>query len=1021
MASKSIRISEVRRQMSRYEPLVLGFLSLHGAFALWFVIVSGPQHWLAVSLVLLLGMVGWRYPQISLSLRVTLFVLLAWVLMFTSGGVGSFFLLWYFVTVAFYPLLFDRPTNLVVTAVIALSYVLLIPFSSSPLPLFVILARAFLLLFIGWLVSTLGNNLVNYAQQRQRSAENIQRILDASPNAVIIAQMDNGRYLDVNDHFLRLTGFNHDEIIGKVSGEVPFWAYSEERSAYLDLIQQQGYLHNFEMNLRRKSGELGTVIINSEVMELNDVACLVTFAHDVTEWRKSEVQTAYQANLLSKVSDAIISTDENFAIMSWNEAAETLYGWRADEVIGCLMSEIVLTEYADLNSEMAANQLFERGYWQGEVVQMSRDGQEWHILSAVSLITDSQGRPTGAVAVNRNITEQKELLTALQRQEARYQAVVEGQTELIARHLPDTTLSFVNDAYCRFFGQTREELIGQKLEVFLPAPLLAVLEEKFAGLTTENPLEMSEHMEKRADGMMRWLQWTDMAIFDEAGKLVEIQSVGRDITSLKQAQNQLESIIRTVPEGVLLINTSGYVRMANPIAERYLDVLWEGQEDGRLQQLGNYSLTDLMTSPPSGLWHEIEADGRYFAAIARPMAYELEDSDWVLVLRDVTEERFMARRVQEQERLSAVGQLAAGIAHDFNNILAAITLYTQMVLQTVDMPRRSQERLRIVEEQAGRAADLVQQILDFSRQSMMTKRPLDMHNFLKEIVRLLRRTLPETIKIVYEHEKGLFPIYADHSRMQQVIVNLAVNARDAMPNGGQLMIRLAQLQIQASNNPPLPDMQPGLWLVVEMRDNGTGIDEQIRTRMFEPFFTTKEVGKGTGLGLSQVYGIVQQHEGFVDVQTEIGKGTTFALYFPAYLTDKVAPPLEPAVWPQGKQQTVLLVEDNEVARQALVDTLRFLNYRVIEANNGRQALSLLNDDNHSIDLILSDVVMPEMSGIDLFRTMYEQGSVIPMVLMSGHTMGQEMELLQTDGLIGWLPKPPNIEALAQLLASASNR
>ncbi|MCB8945319.1 MAG: PAS domain S-box protein [Ardenticatenaceae bacterium] len=1007
-------ISDIRQQMFKYEPLVLITLSGHGALAM-LSLGGKPWHWLALSIVLLLGVVGWRYPRMPLLVRVMLFVLVTWFLLYTTGGVGSFFLLWYFVTAAFYPLLFDRPTNLLVAGGTALAYVLLLPFSGTAVPVFIVLVRAFLLVFIGWLVSVLGDDLVDYAVQRRNSEENMLRILGVSPTAILVARMVDGRYLDVNEHFVQLTGYERDEIVGKISGDISFWAASRERETYLAMIEAQGVVHNFEIRLRRKSGVEGNVIVNSEVVTLNGEACLVTFVHDVTEWRKTEEEKLYQANLLDNVSDAVVSTDAAFAIRSWNKGAEALYGWLAEEAMGRRISELLPTTYPDADGDAVTAQFLEQGYWQGEVIHMCRDGTRRNVLSAVSSIKNEQGELVGAVGVNRDITMQKELQAALQQQEARYEAVVEGQTDLISRHLPDSTVTFVNEAYCRFFGHVREDLIGRKIADFLAVPLMEIFRDKMLRLTPENPVETDEHLEKRADGMIRWLQWTDQGIFDEAGELVEIQSVGRDVTPLKEAQNQLQSIINTVPEGVLLVNANGYVRLANPVAEVYLAVLWRGERDGRLHQIGDQRLIDLLTTPTQGFWHEIVAGERYFEALGQPVELGVPYSDWVLVLREVTEERQMQRRVQEQERLSAVGKLAAGIAHDFNNILAVITLYTQMLLQSPGLDSRSRDRMQVINQQSHRASELVQQILDFSRQSILARQALEMRHFLSDLVRLLRRTLPENIQVVFDSDGENHLVYADSARMQQVVINLAINARDAMPEGGRLLIRLSCLHLLAEETPPQAEMLPGSWVVIEVADNGSGIAPEVRSRIFEPFFTTKEVGKGTGLGLAQVYGIVQQHQGFLEVVTEPGRGTTFLLYFPAYGADDEAATAVAAPLPLGQQQTVLLVEDNVVARQALVDTLEFLNYRVLEVANGRNALTLLTEAEHEVDLILSDVVMPELGGMALFQAVRQRGLAVPMVLMTGHPLGEELEGMQAAGLAGWLPKPPNIETLARLL------
>jgi len=508
------------------------------------------------------------------------------------------------------------------------------------------------------------------------------------------------------------------------------------------------------------------------------------------------------------------------------------------------------------------------------------------------------------------------------------------------------------------------------------------------------------------------------------------------VVQIREQAQQVRQIISTVPEGVLLLDADLRVLLANPAAKGDLAVLADASVGDTLTHLGDRPLAELLTSPPKGLWHEVATDGRSFEVIARPMESGPEPEGWVFVIRDVTQEREIQQRLQHQERLAAVGQLAAGIAHDFNNIMAVIVLYTGMGLRIPDLPPKLHKHLETVSQQAIRATVLIQQILDFSRRAVLERRPMDLVPFLKEQVKLLERTLPESIKIDLAYGVDEYTVNADPTRMQQVIMNLAVNARDAMPEGGELCIGLGRIQIKHKKEAPLPEMalrlaqdaEAGEWVRVTVRDTGTGIPPDAQSHLFEPFFTTKEVGKGTGLGLAQVHGIVKQHEGEIDVITEMGKGTTFVLYLPALpVAEPEALPEERLALPRGQGETILVVEDNTTTREALVDSLELLNYRVLEAANGREALEILESPPLSpplggrkggIALVLSDLVMPVMGGQALFHTLRQQDSAVKMVMLTGHPMARELEELRAQGLDGWLLKPLNIEQLAEVVARA---
>jgi two-component system, cell cycle sensor histidine kinase and response regulator CckA len=487
----------------------------------------------------------------------------------------------------------------------------------------------------------------------------------------------------------------------------------------------------------------------------------------------------------------------------------------------------------------------------------------------------------------------------------------------------------------------------------------------------------------------------------------------------KQAQ-QVREIMNTVPEGVLLLDADGRVMMANPVAQGDLLALAQARVGDQLSCLGDRKMAELLAPPPRGLWHEIQVETRTYEVISRPVAEEAEAQRWVMVIRDVTREREIQRRLQQQDRLAAVGQMAAGIAHDFNNILAVILLYAEMVLNLPDLSPRVRERMLIIAQQCRRASELIQQILDFSRKSVLERQAMDLLPFLKEQVKMLERTLPENIKIALDASPDQYIVEADPTRMQQAIMNLAVNARDAMPDGGSLTIRAFYANGDASFQcVTCGQVTEGNWICVEVKDNGMGIPQKDLPYIFEPFYTTKEPGKGTGLGLAQVYGIAKSHEGHINVSSSIGDGSAFTIYLPALPSQRPKfPNTEPFMLVRGDGQTLLVVEDETATRQALKDGLTLINYQVVVASDGAQALSYLSEHPDEIKLVLSDVVMPEMGGIELLRAIREQGLKIPVVLMTGHPLQEEIAGLKNVGLTAWMQKPPRLKQLSHIIAQA---
>jgi nitrogen-specific signal transduction histidine kinase/CheY-like chemotaxis protein len=388
----------------------------------------------------------------------------------------------------------------------------------------------------------------------------------------------------------------------------------------------------------------------------------------------------------------------------------------------------------------------------------------------------------------------------------------------------------------------------------------------------------------------------------------------------------------------------------------------------------------------------------------------------VLSLDDVTETRDVQVRAQTQDRLAAIGQLAAGIAHDFNNLLAVIVLHAEMGLLQGELSPRLRDYLGTILNQANRAGDLVQQVLDFSRRAVLERRPLRLGPFVAEQARLLARTLPESIAVCFADEEVDYTVSADPTRLQQVIVNLALNARDAMIDGGDLCFALELIDAEGAEGGPLPELREGRWVRLSVRDTGHGIPAQVLPHIFEPFYTTK-APLGTGLGLAQVHGIVKQHEGEIDVVSEAGVGTTFALYLPAI---EAAPPEPPPTTedalPLGHGETVLVVEDDAAVRMALVASLEQLDYQPAEARNGREALGVMARRGEEIALVLSDLIMPEMGGRALQAALREQGFTAPVVFLSGHPMDLEPLPAGAESPAPWLQKPVNLESLARLLA-----
>lgn len=426
---------------------------------------------------------------------------------------------------------------------------------------------------------------------------------------------------------------------------------------------------------------------------------------------------------------------------------------------------------------------------------------------------------------------------------------------------------------------------------------------------------------------------------------------------------------------------------------------------------------------------DIRKDGTRLPIEVTTSPLQLGERDLAIaIVRDITERKEMEERLRRQERLAAIGQLAAGIAHDFRNLLTTIILYAQLGLRAPGVPPALTSNLEIVIGEARKASDLVQQILDFSSRSLIERQSLGLADFVRDVIAILRRTIPENIHIAFEVGPGKFIVEADAGRIQQVLTNLALNARDAMPAGGTLRIGLQYLYLRPGVSPPLPEMVSAIqniqgspahstWVCLSVADTGIGMTDTVRAHLFEPFFTTKEVGQGVGLGLAQVYGIVRLHDGYVGVETEMGKGTTFRIYLPASETEVEDIAEETPVAPLGHGETILLVEDHTHLRAAGESILQELGYHVLTASNGREALAVFRA-NPEIALVITDLVMPEMGGEALVYELKRLAPACRVLAITGYTMQVGVRTLKDAGFFDVVHKPFDTDTLAQVIYRA---
>jgi two-component system, cell cycle sensor histidine kinase and response regulator CckA len=499
---------------------------------------------------------------------------------------------------------------------------------------------------------------------------------------------------------------------------------------------------------------------------------------------------------------------------------------------------------------------------------------------------------------------------------------------------------------------------------------------------------------------MRFFDHTPMAIatVDRAGAVVRANArFAKLAQSLGLEATTNNSIFRTVN----VRDRSSLIAAINQAAEGQGDIApVEAMLDGGKERWGQFFVT------------AVEADER-------------ETEAAIVYMLETTERRTLENQINQSQKMDMVGQLAGGIAHDFNNVLSAIMMANDFLLNAHKPTDPSFQDIMQIKQNATRAATLVRQLLAFSRKQTLRPQVLDLGDALSDLTMLLRRLIGEKVKFDPVHGRDLWPVKVDVSQFEQVIVNLAVNARDAMPDGGKLTIKTANVSAQEAEKLSYKGMPPADYVRIDVSDSGTGIPAEIVDKIFEPFFSTKEVGKGTGLGLSTVYGIVKQTGGFVYVDSEEGKGTTFRIFLPRHHPEQEAQHepqatngavKEAAAEPKPRvdltgQGTILLVEDEEGLRSLNARGLRSRGYTVIEASNGVEALEALEEKDGAIDLVVSDVVMPEMDGPTLLRKMRGRNPDLKIIFVSGYAEDAFAKSLEENEKFDFLAKPFALSAL----------
>ena len=718
----------------------------------------------------------------------------------------------------------------------------------------------------------------------------------------------------------------------------------------------------------------------------------------------------------------------DYRFLEVNAAFERLTGLRRDEVLGRTVREVL----PDIQP-----------FWIERYGTVATTGEATHFdayaapLGRHYEVAAYSPRPGQFATLVNDVTPRVEAEAALVQSERYLRALFEGSLDAILVADDEGRYVDANPAALEMLGVTREELLGRTA-----ADFAADREYDFAGawrrFLESGQMKGAFHA-RRPDGTVRVLDFAATANVTPGRHL----SVLRDVTertrteaALRENEHLFQLVLETIPIGVWLVDRNGFVTYGNLAARR----IWGGARYVGLDESHVYKAWRLPGGEPVGTdWSTARAVRKGVATFAEPLEIERFDGVRRIVLvsalpirdqqqgvigaietnEDVTDQRRLEQQFLQAQKMEAVGRLAGGVAHDFNNLLSVI-LGRGAALQRL-LPEGGPGRRHLDEVLAAseRAAALTRQLLAFGRRQLVQRRPVHVNEVVGGMRAMLGRLIGEDVELRTELTEGMKPVLADVNQLEQVVMNLAVNARDAMPGGGVLTIATSPVRLDEAGARAVPGAHPGSYAELAVTDDGTGMDEDTIAHLFEPFFTTKEPGKGTGLGLATVYGIVEQSGGHVSVESRPGQGSTFRVRLP-FTEAAVEEPEGAATVTDARHgsEILLLVEDEEALRDLVREGLEEWGYTVLAAANGAHALEVAAAHEGPIDLVITDVIMPGMHGRELVRRLAESRPGLGVLYMSGYSA----DVIAGQDILGphlhYLEKPFSSTALAQRVREA---
>lgn len=858
-------------------------------------------------------------------------------------------------------------------------------------------------------------------------------LLEEASDAILIADA-NWRWITVNPQACSLLGYSEEELLALSVIDIIAPEDLAAQPLRLEALENHQRVRS-ERLLLRKDGRRVPTEISSRILPDGRFQAIL---RDITERKEAEeallrgqewLELAHAAGGIGAwdwdlQADRAIWSDSYYQILGLEPMPEANYAvWR----------ERLHPDDLQL-SERRFQALRGGGRFTSDYRIIRPDGEvRWHYSVGTCSLGDD-GQPSRIIGISVDATERVLAETALRESEARYRTLIDNATDLIYSHDLQGRFLSVNRVGEVLTGYTQAELLQLTLLDLVAPEYWDLLRERARDrIEAGNRSRTTCELELVArDGRRVPVEISSAAITQD-GEIVALQGIARDTTARKSAQAALrasEARFRTMcqasPIGMFLADTLGACLYANPAMLQQL-----GLPAADALGLGWLSVVHPDDHAPiSAEWDAavreqrgfevnervLREDGRVTQLVVRvaPVWEGGELLGFVGCSLDITAHADLEEQLRQAQKMEAVGRLAGGVAHDFNNMLAVINGYSELALGRLGPESPLSEPLREINKAGERAAALTRQLLAFSRKQLLRPEVVDLNEVVSDMHTMLSRLIGEDILLSTSLAPDLGRINADPGQIEQVILNLSVNARDAMPQGGRLTLSTRNVELNTASLWHQADRQPGAYVLLEVSDTGCGMTPEVQARIFEPFFTTKDLGEGTGLGLSTVYGIVAQSGGYLDVESAPNSGSTFRLYLPQSAAAAAPAPASVAApeFPSGVE-TILLVEDEEMVRTLIRTVLEGCGYRVVEAASAEELDQLRTQQLGAIDLLLTDVVMPTRSGPEVAELLRQDYPGLKVLFMSGYTDDVVIRRGVSTAETTFIQKPFSPLALAQ--------